>query len=341
MPRSDPPDLSAERPFEHVPVLLGRVVELFADVPAGWIVDATLGGAGHAAALLDARPDCRVIGIDQDAVAVAAATERLAPYGDRAVIRHGRFDAIGDIVGDLLADQTSGKGVSGVLFDLGVSSPQLDEGERGFSYRHDGPLDMRMDRSRRRSAADIVNEAAAAELAATIRRYSDERYATRIAHAIVAARPLRSTRELAKVVADAVPAAARRQAHPARRTFQALRVAVNDELEILAGSIDRAIDLLLPGGRCVAMSYHSGEDRIVKERFRLAVTGGCECPANLPCRCGAVRRATFVRRKAQRPSAAEVARNPRAESARLRVVEAITPVTSGDDPTAMTPHEVS
>ncbi|MCC6225611.1 MAG: 16S rRNA (cytosine(1402)-N(4))-methyltransferase RsmH [Microthrixaceae bacterium] len=309
--------------FQHTPVLVDRVVELFSGVPAGWILDATLGGGGHAAAILDARPDCTLVGIDQDDRAIAAARSRLGRFGGRAVVVRSRFDRLGEIFSEVVGD--TGKGVSGVLFDLGVSSPQLDEGERGFSYRHDGPIDMRMDRSRRRSAAEIVNTAAAAELAATIRRYGDERYATRIAHAIVAARPLRSTAELAKVVADAVPAPARRQGHPARRTFQALRVAVNEELEILAGSIDQAVDLLLPGGRCVAMSYHSGEDRIVKERFRLAVTGGCECPVGLPCQCGAVKRATFVRRKALRPTPEEVAANPRSESVRLRVVEAIAP----------------
>ena len=314
---------SSSRAFAHTPVLVERVVELFSTVPAGWIVDATLGGGGHAAAMLQARPDCRVIGIDQDDWAITAAGERLAPFGERAVVRRARFDRIAEVVAEVIDDTNSDQGVSGVLFDLGVSSPQLDEGERGFSYRHDGPLDMRMDRSRRRSAADVVNRSAAAELAATIRRFSDERYATRIANAIVAARPLRSTGELARVVADAVPAPARRLGHPARRTFQAIRIAVNDELEILADSLDQAIDLLLPGGRCIAMSYHSGEDRIVKERFRHAVTGGCECPPGLPCRCGATPKASFVRRRSQQASPAEVAANPRAESVRLRVVEAI------------------
>lgn len=321
MEPDDPPP--STQGFDHTPVLAERVVELFMSVPPGWIIDATLGGGGHAAAVLAARPDCRLLGIDQDDRAIAAATLRLDGFGDRAVVRRARFDRIAEVAADVINDQGSNEGVSGVLFDLGVSSPQLDEGERGFSYRHDGPLDMRMDRTRGRTAADIVNRSAAAELAATIRRYGDERYASRIAHAIVAARPLRSTAELARVVADAVPAPARRHGHPARRTFQAIRIAVNDELEILADSLDQAIDLLLPGGRCIAMSYHSGEDRIVKERFRHAVTGGCECPPGLPCRCGAVRKAAFVRRRSQQASPDEVNANPRSESVRLRVVEAI------------------
>jgi 16S rRNA (cytosine1402-N4)-methyltransferase len=322
----------ADDDFRHRPVLVERVVELFEPVPPGWIVDATLGGGGHAEAILDRRPDLSVLGLDQDQRAVDAATSRLARFGPRAVVRHLRFDHIDDAVDDVV--DRPREGVSGVLFDLGVSSPQLDEGDRGFSYRHDGPLDMRMDRRRRRTAADLVNSSSAAELADTLRKYGDERYATRIAHAIVAARPLHTTGELARVVADAVPAPARRAGHPARRTFQAIRIAVNEEIEILADSIDRAIDLLTPGGRVVAMSYHSGEDRIVKDRFRQAVTGGCQCPPGLPCACGAVPTARFVKRGAEKASAAEIAANPRAESVRLRVVEAIdlTDEPAGDRP---------
>jgi 16S rRNA (cytosine1402-N4)-methyltransferase len=308
--------------FHHVPVLLDRVVQIFAPVPPGWIVDATLGGAGHSTALLDARPDVRIIGIDQDDRALAVASARLDRFGDRAVVRHGRFDRLGDVARDVLAGDTR-EGVSGVLFDLGVSSPQLDEGERGFSYRHDGPLDMRMDRTRSRTAADVVNGTPADELARILRAYGDERYATRFARANVAARPLHPTGELARVVADAVPAPARRAGHPARRTFQAIRIAVNEELDLLADAIDQAVDLLEPGGRVVALAYHSGEDRIVKDRFRQAVTGGCECPPALPCACGAVHRARFVKRGAEKASAEEVATNPRAESVRLRVIEAI------------------
>lgn len=314
-------------PFHHEPVLLERVVELFAPVPDGWLIDATVGGGGHAAALLDANPRRRVLGLDQDADAIAAAAARLAPFGDRVVLRHVRFDHLVEVVRELHLGE-----VTGVLFDLGVSSPQLDSGERGFSYAHEGPLDMRMDRRRRRRAEQVVNEYSAARLAETLRRYGDERYARRIAAAIVAARPIRTTSQLAEVVAGAVPAPARRQGHPARRTFQAIRIEVNEELEILADALDAAIDLLLPGGRCVAMSYHSGEDRIVKERFRHAVDGGCTCPPGLPCRCGAQPRARFVRRGALKASEAEVARNRRSHSVRLRVVEAVATGTDDEFP---------
>jgi len=311
-------------PFHHLPVLLDRVVALFAPVPAGWIVDATLGGGGHAEALLDAEPTRRLLGLDQDAVAVSAAGARLARFGDRVRLAHVRFDHLAEVAHDI-ARTGGGEGVSGVLFDLGVSSPQLDEAERGFSFRGDGPLDMRMDRRRARTAAELVNNMAAQQLADTIRRYGDERFAFRIARAIVAARPIETTGELARVVANAVPAPARRAGHPARKTFQALRIAVNEELEILADSLDQAIDLLTPGGRCIALAYHSGEDRIVKDRFRLAVTGGCECPPGLPCACGAVSTARFVKRGAEKASAEEIAMNRRSESVRLRVIEAIEP----------------
>jgi len=213
--------------------------------------------------------------------------------------------------------------VSGVLFDLGVSSPQLDRGERGFSFRNDGPLDMRMDRRSATSADDIVNHYSAQRLAETLDRYGDERFARRIANAIVDARPISSTAELAEVVATAIPAPARRKStgHPARRTFQAIRIEVNDELAVLATAIDQAIDALTPGGRMVAMSYHSGEDRLVKERFRQAVSGGCECPPRLPCVCGAVSRGRIVSRGAQKASEQEIIDNPRASSVRLRVFE--------------------
>jgi len=217
------------------------------------------------------------------------------------------------------------EGVAGVLFDLGVSSPQFDRAERGFSYRHDAPLDMRMDRTQDRNARDVVNDYAAAELAGVLYRYGDERFSRRIADAVVAHRPIETTHELAEIVRDAIPAPARRTGgHPAKRTFQALRIEVNDELEALAGALDQAIDLLLPGGRCVVLSYHSGEDRIVKDRFRRAETGGCICPPGLDCVCGATPKVKLLRRSAQKATAAEVERNPRAASARRRAVESVT-----------------
>jgi 16S rRNA (cytosine1402-N4)-methyltransferase len=212
-------------------------------------------------------------------------------------------------------------GLSGVLFDLGVSSPQLDRPERGFSHRFDAPLDMRMDTTAGFSAADVVNDYAEGDLARLLHRLGDERYATRIARAIVLNRPITSTGRLVEVIRDAIPAPARRHGgHPATRSFQAVRIEVNRELEILPEAIDRAIDLLAPGGRCAVLAYHSGEDRIVKERFRHAATGGCTCPSGLPCVCGAEPAVRLLKRGAWKPSEAEVVANPRAGSARLRAV---------------------
>jgi 16S rRNA (cytosine1402-N4)-methyltransferase len=293
------------------------VVELFAPVPPGVVVDATVGGGGHAEALLDAHPHLSVVGLDQDPEAIDAATERLQRFGPRATVRHSRFDELRTVLGEL------GHGsASGALFDLGVSSPQFDRPERGFSYRAPGPLDMRMDPGRPVSAADLVNGAPESELARLLHAYGDERYARRISAAIVAARPITSTEQLADVVRDAVPAPARRRGgHPARRTFQAIRIAVNDELAILPASLDDAIDVLVPGGRCVALAYHSGEDRIVKERFRRAATGGWTGPSHLPTPPHVRPTVRLLRRGAWRPPADEVEANPRAEAARLRAVE--------------------
>jgi 16S rRNA (cytosine1402-N4)-methyltransferase len=216
--------------------------------------------------------------------------------------------------------------VVAVLFDLGVSSPQVDRAERGFSYSQDAPLDMRMDRRESLTAADVVNTYSVERLTSVLYDYGDERFAQRIAKAIVAARPLTSTTELVDVIRSAIPAPARRRGgHPAKRTFQALRIEVNGELDVLGPAIDQAIDVLVPGGRCAVLAYHSGEDRIVKDRFRQADTGGCVCPPGLPCVCGAKPVVRLLRRGIRRPSAAEVAANPRAESARLRAVEKLPP----------------
>ncbi|WP_283250896.1 16S rRNA (cytosine(1402)-N(4))-methyltransferase RsmH [Rhabdothermincola salaria] len=304
--------------FAHQPVMADEIVALFAPVAAGWVVDATLGGAGHARALLDAHPQVRVLGIDQDPSALEAARARLTPFGDRVRTVRARFDALPEV-----ADRTlDGAPVVGVLFDLGVSSPQLDRAERGFSYRHDAPLDMRMDPDAARSAADVVNTYPEARLAAVLRELGDERFAARIAKAVVAARPVATTGQLAELVRDAIPAPARRRGgHPAKRTFQALRIEVNDELGILPASIDAAIDLLAPGGRIVVLAYHSGEDRIVKARLRSAATGDCSCPPSLPCVCGATPTVRLLKQGAWKPTADEIAANPRAESARLRGAE--------------------
>jgi len=304
-------------PFHHLPVMAAEVVELFRPVPPGVLVDATLGGAGHARLLLEARPDCTLLGIDQDLDALAAAAEVLAPYGTRVVLRHARFDALTTIMSELQLSS-----VSGVLFDLGVSSPQLDRAERGFSYRGDGPLDMRMDATSAWTASDVVNGYSQAELERVLREHGDERHAGRIARAIVAHRPIESTSALAEIVRDAIPAPARRRGgHPAKRTFQAIRIEVNRELAILPAAVDGAIDATAPGGRVVVLAYHSGEDRIVKERFRHAATGGCTCPPGLPCVCDAVQTVRLVRPGAWKPSQAELDTNPRAESARLRAVD--------------------
>jgi 16S rRNA (cytosine1402-N4)-methyltransferase len=303
-------------PFEHRPVMVDRVVDLLGPVPPGVVIDATVGGGGHSAAVLEAHPHLSVIGIDRDQEAVAAARERLAPFGDRAHVVHARFDDLSRVV-----EEHGHELISGAIFDLGVSSPQLDTAERGFSYRRDGPLDMRMDRGTSPSAADLVNQLPEDELADLLRRLGDERYDRRVARAIVAARPLHRTGELADVIRSAIPAARRGGRDPARRTFQALRIAVNDELAVLPGALDTAIERLVPGGRVLALAYHSGEDRIVKERFRHAASGGCVCPPGLPCVCGAVPTVRLLKAGAWKSDATEVAENRRAESARLRAVE--------------------
>ncbi|HWL42516.1 MAG TPA: 16S rRNA (cytosine(1402)-N(4))-methyltransferase RsmH [Ilumatobacter sp.] len=302
--------------FEHDPVMRDEVVATFAEVPAGVVLDATLGGSGHSLAILDSRPDLSILGIDRDPDALAAAEARLAPYGDRAMTYRARFDQLGEAME--AHDVTE---LSGALFDLGVSSHQLDVAERGFSYRNDGPLDMRMDSDATWSADDIVNGYDQAHLASVIQRYGDERFARRIAAAIVAARPIETTTQLAAVVTAAIPAPARRTGgHPAKRTFQAIRIEVNGELDALPEALDAAIDALAPGGRLAVLAYHSGEDRIVKDRIRQAETGGCECPPDLPCVCGAVKTVRIVRAP-KRPAAAEQERNRRAASARYRVAE--------------------
>ncbi|MGH9088240.1 MAG: 16S rRNA (cytosine(1402)-N(4))-methyltransferase RsmH [Acidimicrobiales bacterium] len=302
--------------FVHEPVMVGEVLALLAPVPAGLMVDATVGGGGHAAALLGARPDLRLLGLDRDPDAVAAARRRLAPFDERTEVRHARFSELGE--------QVEGP-VSGVLLDLGVSSPQLDLAGRGFSYRRDAALDMRMDPTAGRTAGELVNEAPLAALARLFAANGEGRFAGRIARAVVAARPIATTGQLADVVARAVPAAVRRRGHPARRVFQALRIAVNEELDELAAALPVALGLLVLGGRCVVIAYHSGEDRLVKRAFTDAVRGGCTCPPALPCVCGARPEHRLVFAGARKPSAAELAWNHRAESARMRVIERVAP----------------
>jgi 16S rRNA (cytosine1402-N4)-methyltransferase len=333
-------DVGGEAPseFRHQPVLVERIVELFGPVPPGWVVDATVGGGGHASALLAAHQHLRVLGLDQDSDALAAASARLEPFGDRVRLHRTRFDALDDTV-----EQLDAKPVSGVLFDLGVSSPQLDRADRGFSYWHEGPLDMRMDQRQSRTAAEVVNETDEQELAGLLRTYGDERYARRIAKAIVAARPVATTTELAEIVRSAIPAPARRTGgHPAKRSFQAIRIAVNAELDVLASAIDAGIDALQPGGRCAVLSYHSGEDRIVKARLRHAATGGWTRspygPKHLPPPSGVHPTVRLLKAGSWTPPDDEVAANPRASSARLRAAEklerpAADPTDATEEPT--------
>ncbi len=309
--------MAEDSSFGHAPVMLAEIGEVFAPIDAGTLVDATLGGGGHASSLLAAHPALHLVGLDHDDAAIAAATEQLAPFADRVRIVRTRFDRLSATLSDLGIDK-----VAGVLFDLGVSSAQLDRADRGFSYRADGPLDMRMDRRAERTAADLVNGLEVDELADVLRRFGDERFADRIARALVAARPITSTGQLADVVRGAIPAAGRRRGgDPAKRSFQALRIAVNDELVVLGHALDQAIDALAPGGRLAVLAYHSGEDRIVKARLRVGERGGCTCPPQLPCVCGAEPELRLLWRGAHTPTTAEVADNRRAASARLRAAE--------------------
>jgi 16S rRNA (cytosine1402-N4)-methyltransferase len=298
----------------HLPVMVEEVTSWFAPAATGWIIDCTYGGGGHSHALLDAYHEVRVVGIDRDEDAL----ER-APATERLTLVEANYRDLASIVGTRgIPDR-----VDGVLLDLGVSSHQLDTPDRGFSYHRAGPLDMRMGRDCDTDAAAIVNTASLAELTSIISKYGEERFAKRIAEAIVDERPFSDTAALALCVADAVPAPARRSGHPARKTFQALRIAVNDELNGLSDTMEGVFDLLNPGGRVVVMAYHSLEDRIVK-RAIVERASGCVCPPDLPiCVCGASPDLKILTRKAVRPSIEEVSRNPRARSARLRVAERV------------------
>lgn len=301
----------------HQPVMVDEVVTLLSEVPDGIVVDATLGGGGHTAELLDANSRLSVVGLDRDPEALAAAQRRLAPHAERVVPLHRRFDEMAAVLRELDIER-----ISGCLFDLGVSSPQLDSAQRGFSFRHCGPIDMRMDRSVGITGGDVVNSYDQGPLARLLRQYGDEPHAHRIARAIVEARPITSTVELAEVVRGAVPAAARRdRGHPARRTFQAIRIEVNEELEILGDSIKSALSLLAPRGRCAVLAYHSGEDRIVKHCFTEAAGETPPPRPGLPPLPDQQARVRLLWRGVRRPGAAEIGRNPRSQAARLRAVE--------------------
>ena len=306
----------------HEPVMLNEIVECFATVPPGVLVDATFGLGGHAKAILNAHPSLQILGLDQDADAIAHAEKMIssdASLRGRLTVRRVRFDSLKEVLEELSISE-----ISGALFDLGVSSPQLDIAERGFSYRNDGPLDMRMDQRSELSAADVVNSYEVSELANLIARNADERFARRIARAIVSARPINTTTHLAEVIVSAIPAPARRTGgHPAKRTFQAIRIEVNKELEILEHALKVAIDTTKASGRIAVLAYHSGENRIVKQVFRSAENDTDEPKVGSPyvheSQLG-VRQVRRVR-MAQYPSEQEQTQNRRAKSARLRIVE--------------------
>ncbi len=309
----------------HVPVLAEEVLEMLAPAPGSLQIDATLGGGGHTERILEANhPDGRLLGLDADGAAVARVADRLTPrFGDRLVVRQANFRDLGSV-----APEAGFGAVDGCLFDLGLSSYQLVDTERGFGFRAGGPLDMRFDTSRGVPAADLLATLDADGLTALFRRYGEEPKAPRIARAIVDARqtaPVSTAEDLATLVERVVPPNPRqpRRTHPATRVFQALRIAVNEELEALQEGLAAAVELLRPGGRLVVLSYHSLEDRIVK-RFIAAERRGCVCPPEVPiCVCGHEPRLRLITRPSMTPSDAEIAANPRARSARLRAAERV------------------
>lgn len=309
--------------FQHQTVLGPQAVEALQIKPDGIYVDCTLGGGGHSA-LIAAQlgPQGWLIGIDQDLEAIHHARKRLAPFSARVSVIHGNFREIGTIVKDLGIEQ-----VDGLLYDLGVSSPQLDQAERGFSYQHDAPLDMRMDQTQPFSAFDLVNTYSEEELADIFFRFGEERFSKRIARNIVqqrASAPIRTTGELAKIIKASIPAKARKHGpHPAKRTFQAIRIAVNDELQALSQSLEQGIPLLKKGGRVAVITFHSLEDRICKQFFKQQ-SAPCTCPPDLPhCVCGKTPVLKVVTKKPVVPDRHEVEQNPRARSAKLRVAEKV------------------
>ncbi|MDA8441601.1 MAG: 16S rRNA (cytosine(1402)-N(4))-methyltransferase RsmH [Peptococcaceae bacterium] len=307
--------------FSHISVLLHEAVDLLQVVPGGIYVDCTLGGGGHSSEILRRlQGQGSLLAFDQDPRAIAAADARLNAIGTNYTLVQQNFARLASV---LTTDYP--QGVNGILFDLGVSSPQLDEAERGFSYMQDAPLDMRMDPSAELTAKDILNYWPEAELAKVLWDYGEERWSKRIAQFIIARRahkPLETTGELVETIKAAIPAGARRDGpHPAKRSFQAIRIAVNDELGVFARTLDMALQGLLPGGRIVVITFHSLEDRIAKEKFQVWA-GKCSCPPEIPlCVCNAKTKVRILTRKPIVASEAELDLNPRARSAKLRGVE--------------------
>ena len=306
--------------FHHISVLLQECIDGLAIKPDGIYVDGTLGGAGHSSQIAARLTTGRLIGIDRDPIALKAAGERLEKFGDRVTLVHSNFCEIANVLNDLGID-----GVDGILLDLGVSSPQLDDGDRGFSYMVDAPLDMRMNNGDALTAEEIVNTWSYEELRRILYDYGEERYAPQIANHICKRRevaPIKTTLELVDVIRSAMPAAAlREKQHPAKRSFQAIRIAVNDELGAVRQVMDAAIPKLNPGGRLAIITFHSLEDRIVKNGMADA-SKGCTCPPNFPvCICGKKSQVKLINRKPITASDEELEMNPRSRSAKLRICE--------------------
>lgn len=307
--------------FHHVSVLLHEAVEGLRINPDGTYVDCTVGGGGHSEAILRRLSERgRLIGLDQDQHALEAAGKRLGRLGKQVKLVHANFRHLERVLGELGVQE-----VDGLLFDLGISSPQVDEGERGFSYHQEAPLDMRMDRTQEVTASQLVNQLGEKELADILFRYGEERFARQIARKIVQARreePIVTTTQLAEIIKSAIPAAARRSGpHPARRSFQALRIAVNDELGALQDGLEQAVRVLKSGGRIAVITFHSLEDRLCKQYFS-SLAKGCHCPPELPvCVCGNQPLLRVVTKKPILPSEEELTENPRARSAKLRLAE--------------------
>lgn len=306
--------------FLHIPVMLQECITYLNIKPNGIYVDGTLGGAGHSSVIASKLDSGRLIGIDQDADAIRAAGEKLAPYGETVTIVKNNFKNIDAVLDGLGIDK-----IDGALLDLGVSSHQLDEAERGFSYMADAPLDMRMNREESLSAYDIVNGYTEQQLADIIFRYGEERWAKRIAQFICKARaekPVETTLQLVSIIKAAIPKGARLEGgNPAKRTFQAIRIEVNGELAILRGAVDAFAERLKSGGRLAVITFHSLEDRIVKEAFA-DLAKGCTCPKEFPvCVCGVAPKVTVLTRKPVTASQSELEQNSRSKSAKLRVIE--------------------
>ncbi|MHB1000960.1 MAG: 16S rRNA (cytosine(1402)-N(4))-methyltransferase RsmH [Armatimonadota bacterium] len=311
-------------PDYHAPVMLHEVLDYLQPQPGYVIIDCTLGGAGHSVEIVKKiLPNGRLIGIDRDDDALKAASERLSQYSENVTLAKGNFADL-----QAIADRLGIKAVNGILFDLGVSSHQLDEVERGFSFKSDAPLDMRMDKSQPLTARELINTLSKQQLTDIIWKYGEERWAKRIAEYIVDRRargPIQSTSDLVETILAAVPTGARSETiHPATRTFQAIRIAVNGELDSLQTGLDTAVNLLANGGRICVLSYHSLEDRIVKSTF-IRFAGRCSCPPGFPvCVCGAKKQINILTKRPVLPSDEEVNDNPRARSAKLRAAEKIT-----------------